>query len=105
MYKRQGEDATCPTRSWYTHDPFVGMSNLETGFRLGPNPSSGEVTIWPLLEVDHIQVRDQLGRLMLRVPHDSPPPYILDLSSLPKGAYLIEVQMGRALHRETLLIQ
>lgn len=104
-YVCEGEDATCPTRSWYTHDPFVGVSNFEAGFRLGPNPSSGEVTIWPQFEVDHIQVRDQLGRIMLRVPPDSPPPYRLDLSSLPKGAYLIEVQMGRALHRETLLIQ
>ena len=104
-YVCEGEDATCPTRSWYTHDPFVGISNPETGFRLGPNPSSGEVTIWPQFEVNHIQVRDQLGRVMLRVPPDSPPPYRLDLSSLPKGAYLIEVQMGRALHRETLLIQ
>lgn len=104
-YACEGEDATCPTRSWYTHDPFVGVANLEAGFRLGPNPSSGDVTIWPLLEADHIQVRDQLGRVVLRVPPDSPPPYRLDLTSLPKGAYLIEVQTGRALHRETLLIQ
>ena len=104
-YLCEGEDATCPTRSWYTHDPFVSVSNLEAGFRIGPNPSTGEVTIWPQFEVDHIQVCDQLGRVMLRVPPDSPPPYRLDLSSLPKGAYLIEVQMGSALHRETLLIQ
>jgi len=80
-------------------------SQLTTGLRLYPNPTSGQVRLAlpegePNWHRGHLLVRDPLGKLLWEQAYQGPTP-VVDLSALPEGLYLIEVQAraGRALGR------
>jgi len=105
IYACDGDIASCPTRSWYTHDPFVGLSEKEAAFQFGPNPSRDWVEIWSDGRPKSIRLMDQFGRTVYHEPPEGGPPHRLNLSSLARGAYFIEVQLGSFVHRKTLLLQ
>jgi len=76
------------------HNPGVGITELaDNRLIVYPNPAQGMVTIVvPSAEYSALALFDASGRKALEMPiTDNNPRYQLDISSLPKGIYLIRL--------------
>ena len=91
--------ASQPERS--THETAGG---IVSDLRVYPNPAQGQLHMrLPDGESAEVSLHDAVGRVVQQqlLPHSGP----IDVSSLPKGIYLVKVSQGGIVETEKVLIQ
>jgi len=83
----------------------VGIPEQETVSRLSlyPNPSFSEVTISRVEGIiDEVSIYNKLGQ---RVIHEVKPHHTIDVSGLPQGLYIVEIEWDGYQVRKKLIVQ
>ena len=90
-YDCDGNGSVCTTRSWYNHDPFVGLTDIETSaLRCYPNPASDHVYI-DGTDIQSLHLSTLQGQ-RLKTVRPTRTPFRLMLDDVPSGWYLLKVQ-------------
>lgn len=94
--------------SWPTNDAFTGLENSqnESSITVFPNPSSGKFTIYGNGNISSIEIYNGLGekiydssKLNRQTAND------IDLSSSPKGIYLLKIYEGVKISNKKMVLQ
>jgi len=73
---------------------------------ISPNPTSGIFTLMSSSEVQNIEVRDMLGKIVYsKKVNDDKINIDIDLSSQPKGIYILQVQSADKIYTEKVVVQ
>lgn len=81
----------------YSAPHSVGIDNVASiPFRVYPNPTTGQLHISGVGEIDAVQLFDITGRRILAVPANAGSA-VIDLTPLPQGIYILRA--GGAVHR------
>ena len=85
------------------------MSNTEhaseTKFNVYPNPSTGVFSINADVTEGYLEVRDVLGRTVKNISFNTPSPYAVDLSELPRGIYILNLSSGNASYSQKIILE
>jgi len=84
----------------------VAESPNMSSWMIYPNPTTGLITITGLLqEATRITVYNVLGELVYDQLMTDPDNALIDLSNLPDGVYLLQLQYGREIMRGKIIKQ
>ena len=103
-YQCSDEEATCPTRNWYNHDPFLNIADLESTTQMWPNPARTHVQIESSDRLKQFALLDARGQRVFQRNCSSQQTWI-DLKGIPAGSYIAEIETDRGVERKKLLIQ
>ncbi len=98
-----------------------GMTVQQKSIKLFPNPATSSVTLsvdkaklsqpdkgkesLPAASINEVKIYDNFGSVKLYRKFTKQPTATLDISGLPKGVYVVEVNTGNGLEHQPLLIQ
>tara|TARA_B100000902_G_scaffold277742_1_gene263550 strand:+ start:10493 stop:12745 length:2253 start_codon:yes stop_codon:yes gene_type:complete len=74
-------------------DEILSINQENIDYEVFPNPSRNTIIVNSTLKnIDNINIRDNLGRIIINIPIDGPLSYVqVDVSNLSKGVYYISI--------------
>ncbi|MDI9341413.1 MAG: T9SS type A sorting domain-containing protein [Sediminibacterium sp.] len=79
---------------------------LNAGFKLYPNPGTGDVVNLEVLDTDYerIDIYDVLGKKVLSTWHTEESRIVLDVSELTAGTYLVSMKGKKGIYESKLIV-